>query len=57
MTVFCGDKKQSIKDLICKVADGEDVDTSSLEKEEVDYVKTAKVIMGHSLYSHSWLEL
>lgn len=57
MTVFCGDEKKSIKDLICRVADGEDVNTSSLGKEEIDYVKTAKVILGHSLYSHSWLEL
>jgi hypothetical protein len=22
-----------------------------------DYVKTAKVIMGHTLYSDSWLEI
>ncbi len=57
MTAFCSDEKKPIKDLIYKVADGEDIDISSLGKEESDYVKTAKVILGHSLYSHSWLEL
>jgi 5-methyltetrahydrofolate corrinoid/iron sulfur protein methyltransferase len=30
---------------------------SSLSKEEADYVKTAKVILGHTLYSDSWLEI
>ena len=37
--------------------DGEDIDMSSLSKDEVDYVKTAKVLLGHTLYSDSWLEL
>jgi 5-methyltetrahydrofolate corrinoid/iron sulfur protein methyltransferase len=39
------------------VCDGEEVDISSLGKEEADYVKTARVLMGHSLYSDSWLQL
>jgi len=30
---------------------------SSLSKEEADYVKTAKVLLGQSLYSDSWLDL
>ena len=29
----------------------------SLSKEEQDYVKTARVLLGHSLYSDSWLQL
>jgi 5-methyltetrahydrofolate corrinoid/iron sulfur protein methyltransferase len=29
----------------------------SLSKEEQDYVKTARVLLGQSLYSDSWLEL
>ena len=29
----------------------------SLSKEEKDYVKTARVLLGQSLYSDSWLEL
>ena len=40
-----------------RVFDGDEPDISSLEKEQADYVKTAKVLMGQSLYSHSWLEL
>ena len=57
MTAFCGTDRDSIKQLICRVADGEDVDTSSLGEEETNYVKTAKVLLGHSLYSDSWLQL
>jgi 5-methyltetrahydrofolate corrinoid/iron sulfur protein methyltransferase len=29
----------------------------NLSKEEQDYVKTARVLMGQSLYSDSWLQL
>ena len=42
--------------IVHKVMDGEALDLGSLSKEMQDYVKTAKVIMGHTLYSDSWLE-
>jgi 5-methyltetrahydrofolate corrinoid/iron sulfur protein methyltransferase len=45
-----------IVDLIYKTMDGEAVDMGSLSKEEQDYVKTVKVLMGETLYSHAWLE-
>jgi len=45
-----------IVDLIYKTMDGEAVNMGSLSKEEQDYVKTAKVLMGETLYSHAWLE-
>jgi 5-methyltetrahydrofolate corrinoid/iron sulfur protein methyltransferase len=44
-------------DLVGKVMNGEQIDMSSLSKEEADYVKTAKVLLGESLYSDSWLEI
>ena len=44
-------------DLVGKVMNGEPIDMSKLSKEEADYVKTAKVLMGTSLYSDSWLDL
>jgi cobalamin-dependent methionine synthase I len=46
----------NILDLVYKVMDGEDIDLSSLSQKEVDYVKTAKVLMGETLYSDAWLE-
>jgi 5-methyltetrahydrofolate corrinoid/iron sulfur protein methyltransferase len=45
-----------IVDLIHKTMDGEALNMGSLSKEEQDYVKTAKVLMGETLYSHAWLE-
>jgi len=39
------------------VMDGQQYDYSTLDKEAVDFVKTARVILGHSLYSDSWLEI
>ena len=56
-------ERPDIVDLIHKVMDGEDVDDQSLPDDPNDgwklrdYTKTAKVILGHSLYSDSWLEL
>jgi 5-methyltetrahydrofolate corrinoid/iron sulfur protein methyltransferase len=50
-------KRPELEALVHKVEDGEAIDMSSLSKEEQDFVKTAKVILGHTLYSDSWLEL
>ena len=45
-----------IVDLVYKTMDGESVDVGSLPKEEQDYIKTTRVLMGETLYSHAWLE-
>ena len=50
-------KMPELVDLVGKVMNGEPIDMSSLSKEEADYVKTAKVLLGQSLYSDSWLDL
>ena len=50
-------KRPELEALVAKVQDGESINMSSLSKEEQDFVKTAKVILGHALYSDSWLEL
>ena len=50
-------KMPELVDLVGKVMNGEQIDMSKLSKEEADYVKTAKVLMGTSLYSDSWLDL
>ena len=47
--------RQDIRDVVLAVMDGEDPDVGT--KELQDYVKTAKVILGHTLYSDSWLEV
>jgi 5-methyltetrahydrofolate corrinoid/iron sulfur protein methyltransferase len=46
----------NIVDLIYKTMDGEAIDMSSLPQREQDYVKTTRVLMGETLYSHAWLE-
>jgi 5-methyltetrahydrofolate corrinoid/iron sulfur protein methyltransferase len=50
-------KRPDIVEQIHKVMDDEDVAMDSLSDELKKYVKTAKVILGHSLYSDSWLDL
>jgi 5-methyltetrahydrofolate corrinoid/iron sulfur protein methyltransferase len=54
---FARGEMEDIEKLVYKVCDGEEVDISSLSKEEADYVKTARVLMGRSLYSDSWLQI
>ncbi len=49
-------KREDLKKLIYRVMDKEQIDLKSLSKEEVDYVKTTKVLMGQILYSDSWLQ-
>ncbi|MBM3300347.1 MAG: dihydropteroate synthase [Deltaproteobacteria bacterium] len=51
------DKSMDLENLVGWVFDGEEVDTTGMDKGAVDYVKTAKLLLGHSLYSHSWLEV
>lgn len=50
-------KRDDITCLVHRVVDGEQVDLACLSKEEQDYVKTVRVLLGHTLYSDSWLEL
>ena len=50
-------ERADIVEIIHKVMDGEDIEMGGLSKELQDYVKTARVILGKSLYSDSWLEL
>ena len=50
-------RRPEIVALVHQVVDGDDPDTENLDKEARAYVKTAKVLLGHSLYSDSWLEL
>ncbi|MFQ5840922.1 MAG: dihydropteroate synthase [Thermodesulfobacteriota bacterium] len=54
---FARGEREEVKQLVHRVMDGDEPDLASLSKEEIDYVKTTKVLMGHSLYSDSWLEL
>jgi len=50
-------KREDLKKLIYRVLDREQIDLKSLAKEEADYVKTTKVLMGQILYSDSWLQM
>jgi len=50
-------RRPEIVNLVYRVMDGEKPDLASLSEEEIKYVKTARVLTGESLYSHSWLEI
>jgi 5-methyltetrahydrofolate corrinoid/iron sulfur protein methyltransferase len=50
-------KMPEIVRLVHRVMDGEEPDLKALSPKEVSYVKSTKVLLGKTLYSHSWLEL
>ena len=51
-----GRRDEELK-LVHRVMDGEEPDMGALSQEAVDVVKTTRLLMGQSLYSHSWLKL
>jgi len=54
---FARGGQEDLKKLVYRAMDGEEIGLKSLSKEEGNYVKTTKVLMGKILYSDSWLEL
>lgn len=50
-------EKPRLEALVHRVMDGDQVDVSELLKDEINYIKTARVLLGQTLYSDSWLEL
>ncbi len=46
----------AIVGLIYRTMDGEDINLSGLSQKQVEYVKTARVLKGDTLYSNAWLE-
>ena len=56
LKTFAASKRPDLSAIVYRVMDGEDVDMKSLTKEQADYVKTTKVLIGKTLYSDSWLE-
>jgi len=54
---FARGEKEAIMEVVHAVAAGVEPDRDTVSAEVVEYIKTAKVLLGHSLYSDSWLEL
>lgn len=50
-------KRPEIVKIVHRVMDGESINPGSLSEEMRKYYKTAKVLRGETLYSHSWLEV
>ncbi len=50
-------RKPELVKLVHRIMGGEKPDPSSLNEEELKYVKTVRVLNGDTLYTDSWLEL
>lgn len=50
-------QRPDLVQLVHRMMDGEKPDRASLTPEQVKYAKTVRVLMGETLYSHSWLEV
>jgi hypothetical protein len=56
LTIAKGGMPEIVK-VVHRVMDGEEPNLKTLSPKEIEYVKTTKVLLGKTLYSHSWLEL
>lgn len=56
MKIARGEMEDIVK-LVHGMMDGEEPDVSKLNEKELIYYKTVRVLMGKTLYSHSWLEV
>ncbi len=50
-------KRPELVDMVYRMMDGEKPDFAKLSEEEKKYARTVRVLLGESLYSHSWLEI
>ncbi len=50
-------KRPDIAKLVNSIMDGDKPDIKALPQEMQNYARTVRVLMGESLYSHSWLEV
>jgi len=57
LKAFAAGSRPDLREVVFRAMDGEDIDPASLTKEQLDYVKTTRVLTGKTLYSDSWLEL
>ena len=51
------DQRPEQERLVHRIMDGEEIDPADLDREGKDYVKTAKILVGQTLYSDSWLDI
>ena len=56
LKAFAAGHRPDLRELVFRTMDGEDIDLTSLTKEQANYIKTTRVLTGKTLYSDSWLE-
>lgn len=57
LMALCRGEHPELLDLVSKAMTGGEGDVTSFPKQQQEYVKTVRVLMGKSLYSDSWLEI
>ena len=50
-------ERGNLQKIVWNTMEGNEPPVHGLNPEEVDYLKTTKVLLGHFLYSHSWLKI
>lgn len=50
-------EKEDLKKMVWDAMEGKEPPANELNPEGIDYLKTTKVLLGHFLYSHSWLKI
>jgi len=50
-------ERENRKQMVWDAMEGKEPPADGLNPEEADYLKTTKILLGHFLYSHSWLKV
>ncbi len=57
LMAICQGERPDMVDMVHKMMDGDEPDPSTLEGSALEHYKTCKVLLGHKIFSESWLEL
>ena len=57
MDLCQGKRDDLVEGIVWPIMDGVEVSTAGKTKEQIDWIKTTKLLLGQTLYSASWLEL
>ena len=56
LLAIASDERPEVEALVHRVMDGEEIEGATLSLQEIDYVKTARVLCQESVYSDLWLQ-
>ncbi|MFW5906670.1 MAG: dihydropteroate synthase, partial [Desulfobia sp.] len=57
LMAICRGERSEMVEMVHNMMDGNEPDPSTLEGPALEHYKTCKVLLGHMIFSESWLDL